>query len=239
MSISIVTLVSGTEQSVGDGITAPVRCLVRYPDQSLRPAIFKRLEPEGVAAEVFCALLLRGWGLLVPDPAIVLGDSIGFASIDVGYPSLKQKIGWSSTLPPQVRLILEHSGAKLVAGFADTPKAISVDEAIDNRDRNLGNLLWDGSTVTWIDHERCFGRENLPDINKLVGLVLASGLDHSEIQRAAIGIALTLGRQVIKDAEAACGTLSVANFATEVSSRLGPLATKVLQRFPQPQDLLV
>ncbi|WP_167784639.1 hypothetical protein [Ramlibacter rhizophilus] len=101
----------------------------------------------------------------------------------------------------------------------------------------MGNILWDGQTATWIDHERALGREGLPDVNKLAALVTMSGIDDRDIQRAAVGISLTLGEQAIREAEASCGDLNVSGFAQQVADRLGPLATRVLQRFPQPHDL--
>lgn len=237
MSIETVTLVPGTETPVGDGINQPVRCLVRFSDQSTRRAILKRLTAEGVAAEAFCALLLRGWGLSVPQPALVAGE-IAFASIDVGYPNLKQRIGWSETLPHAVKQALATHGSKLVASLADSPRALAADEAIDNRDRNLGNILWDGSNVAWIDHERAFGLGPEPDGNKLAAMIVGSGVDYTGVQAAAVAVSLSLGVDAISDAVSDCGVLDVGNFATQVTARIGPLASRVLQRFPQPVDLL-
>lgn len=237
MSIENVTVVPGTETPVGDGINQPIRCIVRFSDQSIAKAIVKRLTAQGVAAEAFCALLLRGWGLSIPQPALVVGE-IAFASLDVGYPNLKQRIGWSETLPDVVKNVLAIQGAKLVASLADTPRALSADEAIDNRDRNLGNILWDGSNVAWIDHERTFGLGPEPDGNKLATMIVGSGVDYTGIQAAAVAVSLSLGATAISDAVNDCGALGVGNFAVEVASRLGPLANRVLQRFPQPIDLL-
>lgn len=237
MSIEIVTVVPGTETPVGDGINQPMRCLVRFSDQSIQRAIVKRLTAQGVAAEAFCALLLRGWGLSVPQPTLVAGE-IAFASLDIDYPNLKQRIGWSETLPDVVKQVLIIHGAKLVAGLADTPRALSADEAIDNRDRNLGNILWDGSNVAWIDHERAFGLGPDPDGNKLATMIVGSGVDYTGIKAAAVAISLSLGTQAINDAVSDCGILGVGNFAALVTARLTPLANRVLQRFPQPMDLL-
>lgn len=236
MSIETVTIVSGTESPVGDGINCPVRCIVRFPDHSIRNAIVKRLTAQGVAAEAFCALLLRGWGLSVPQPALVAGE-IAFASLDVGYPNLKQRIGWSENLPAVIKHVMTIHGARLVAGITETPRALAVDEAIENRDRNLGNILWDGSNVAWIDHERAFGLGPEPDGNKLATMIVGSGVDYSGVQAAAVAVSLSLGAQAVSDAESDCGELDVDNFAAQVTARLGPLAGRVLQRFPQPDDL--
>lgn len=236
MPIPVVTVVAGTETPVGDGINRPIRVVVRFDDQSVRAAIVKQMPPAGVAAEAFCALLLRGWGLTVPDPAIV-SSPFSFASLDTGYPNLKQRIGWSDALPLAVKTVLEHQGAKLVAGFAETPRALAADEAIDNRDRNLGNILWDGSTVAWIDHERALGLIPQADTNKLAAMSIMAG-DSTSIQKAAIGISLSLGAQAIADAEQECGAMpEAATFAAAVSVRLSGLANRVLARFPQPPGL--
>ena len=236
MSLPVVAVVSGTETPIGEGKTKPIRCLVRFEDKSIKAAVVKHLSPQGVAAEAFAALLLRGWGLNVPEPAIVTQPVLAFASLDTGYPNLKQRLGWSESFPPQVKAVLETSGVRLVAGFLDTPRALAADEAIDNRDRNLGNILWDGSNAAWIDHERALGVVADADVNKLVLMVLAAG-DHKGVEAAAVAIALSLGPQVVADADADCALLDVSGFAQKVTSRLGPLATKVLQRFPQPNDL--
>lgn len=240
MAIARVTIVRGTEAPVGEGDNCPVRCLVRHHDGGLQVAIVKRLPLVGVAAEAFCALLLRGWGLTVPEPAIAdLGPEIAFASLDIAYPNLKHRLGWSEELPDAAKGALVQWAGRVVASFSDTPKALSVDEAIDNRDRNLGNILWDGENVAWIDHERVLGLSTLPDRNKLADLLQISGLDYSGVQAAAIGIALSLGQSAVSDAEAECRSLPVSDFATFLATRLRPLANRVLQRFPQPDDLLL
>lgn len=237
MTIETVTIVPGTETAACDGITQPTRCLVRFSDQNIRAAFVKRLTPEGVAAEAFCALLLRGWGLTAPQPAIVEGPQLAFASLDAGYPNLKQRLGWSDSLPEAVKVVFVRHGCRLVASFADTPKALTADEAIDNRDRNFGNILWDGNNVAWIDHERAFGLVTQHDRNKLVDMVVSTG-DHTKIEQAAVAISLMLGEEAIHRAKEECGALDVAYFAAFVASRLNRLTNKVLDRFPKPADLL-
>jgi hypothetical protein len=233
MGLQVVTIVSGTETPVGDGITGPIRCLVRLPDQSVRPAIVKTLSPQGVTAEVFCALLLRGWGLSVPEPAII-ASPLAFASMDVTYPNLNQRIGWSALLPPAVQAALEARAATLVAQFAETPQALAADEAICNRDRNLGNILWDGQNVAWIDHERSLGVVPMQDLNKLA-LMAQSSTNAQNVLSAAVAFAMTLAPQVVKDAEAECSPhVDAAAFVISVNTKLRGLAAAVLGRFPQP-----
>lgn len=238
MTIELVSIVEGTETPVGDGINAPVRALIRLDNNAIQRAIVKTLPPAGLAAELFCATLLRGWGLTVPDVAIVRGEPSRFASLDTGYPSLKQRIGWSEALPPAVKQALEHHGAKLVSAFTDTPRALASDEVIDNRDRNLGNILWDGTTVNWIDHERAFGLHALPDRNLLADMAIYSG-NTARVQQTAVAIALTLGQHAVDSALAECASFVDANsFAGQIRTKLTHLAALVLNRFPQPNDLL-
>lgn len=237
MAIATVTIVPGTEILIGEGVNNPFRCVVRFPDQSIKAAVVKAMAPQAVAAEVFCACLLRGWGLSVPEPAIVTGPPMAFASMETGYPNLKQRLGWTDRMPPLLQQRIVAQGARIVAGLQDTPRALAADEAIDNRDRNLGNILWDGATVSWIDHDRALGVVPAEDANRLAQFVIMGATDFAPIQRAAVAIALMLGPQAVAEAEDECEGLAVSSFANLVAGRLGPLATRVLNRFPQPADL--
>ncbi len=238
MGIEVVSIIEGTDSPVGDGMSAPIRALVRFDDQSTRRAIVKLLPAPALAAELFCAALLRGWGLDVPEVAIVRGDPMRFASLDTGYPSLKQRIGLANDMPVTVKNALALYGAKLVASFKETPRALVADEAIANRDRNLGNLLWDGSDATWIDHERALGVCELPDQNLLASMSVAVG-EAERVRQAAVAIAMTLGPQAVEEALSECADVSEsAGFADQVKGKLTILASMVLRRFPQPNDLL-
>ena len=238
MAIPEVTVISGTESPVGDGVTKPNRCLVRMPDGSVRKAIVKELSTKALAAEIFCAHLLRGWGLSTPEVATVKGSKSALASLDIGYPSLKQQLNFQQSLPGTIKKLLEKKGAVLVASFPETPRAIAVDEAIANRDRNFGNILWDGANVAWIDHDRALDLTNDLDLNRLANFVLISGADHGKIAASAAACAMQLYASSVADAAKQCSSLGVSEFGLQVSGRLGRLAQKVLERFPVPDDLL-
>lgn len=240
MELSVVELIAGTETPVGTGVTGAQRGLVRFPDGTVKVAIVKRMETRAIAAECFCSLLLRRWGLNVPEPAIVGSPPIAFACIDVSYPNLLQRVGWSSGLPPQVRDVLEQSAARLVASFTETPLALAADEAIKNLDRNLGNILWNGSEVAWIDHERALGVSPQPmaDVNKLARLAMMSG-EHDRIAAAALTASFTLSASAVDEAERICSAhADTTGFSEVVSQRLQHLGNAVLARFPRPSDLL-
>lgn len=240
MELPVVEVISGTETPVGSGVTGAQRCLVRFPDGTMRAAILKRMEIRAIAAECFCSMLLRRWGLNVPEPAIVGNPPTAFACIDVSYPNLLQRMGWSINLPPEVRSVLEHAAARLVTSFSQTPLALAADEAIKNLDRNLGNILWNGNEVAWIDHERALGVSNEPmlDTNKLANLALMSG-EHDRISAAAVTASFTLSASAVDDAERICAAYTdTTGFSELVSDRLKRLANAVLDRFPRPNDLL-
>lgn len=238
MIIRTVQIVSGTETPVGEGINQPIKALVRLGDDQILSAIIKVLDPRGFSAEIFCSILCRAWGLDVPEIAIVKDKNFTVASIDVGYPNLKQKIGWSDSLPPSVQAILERQGALLVSSFSSTPKALAIDEAINNRDRNFGNILWDGSNVSWIDHERALGCSSMDDLNKLVMMSILSGKDLA-VQQAAVAISMTLTADVVTDvANELINDGHTTDFQTFILERLPKLTAMIIDRFPPPQDLL-
>lgn len=164
---------------------------------------------------------------------------MAFASADRGYPNLKQRCAIDALPAGAVRQAAEYAAKRLVSGFATTPLAIAADEAIDNRDRNMGNILWDGNEVAWIDHALSLGqRPDYPDVNKLCMMVIQCN-QHERVAPAAVGRALALDRTLATPAGAALPlALSGGSLAAYVAPRMAMLASRVLARFPQPADLL-
>ena len=234
MKIRTAELITGSEQPVGEGITSPVRAVLRVDDQILN-GIVKSISLEKIAAECLCAVLLRHWGAPVPEPIIVVGNPIKFASIDVGYPNLKQRIGFTDQLSQAEQNALIKFGGDLISKCESTPLVIAADEAIGNFDRNLGNILWDGSQVAFVDHERSLGLENDPDLNKLA-LIVSNADNLSSIQTSAVAIALTLSIDIMKSIKSS--DVDVSAHSEYLSSRITKLASQVLSRFPEPKDLL-
>jgi hypothetical protein len=234
------SLVAGSETPAGDGITGALRCVLLLDDQSKRAAILKRGPIGEVAAEAFCALLLRAWELPVPEPFLINeGAAVSFASADIGYPNLKQALGVSG-IPPGPGLdaaILTASA--LACSLRTSPLAAACDEAIDNRDRNLGNILWNGESESWIDHAGCVGMgTRLPDVNKLCLMAVGSP-SCDRIKKGSIAQALLLGRNTPKQAQKALETtpLKGQDMASLVAERLSSLGTRLIGRFPSPVDL--
>lgn len=242
MSIGWATIVPGTEMPAGDGITGAVRCVLASPRRSNFVAIVKRDAIQQVVAETFCALLLRGWGVPVPDPYLVADDgSVAFGSADATYPNLSQRLGIAGFESGSA----EHLAAiklamRLASQFPSTPLVAAADEAIDNRDRNLGNILWDGTNEAWIDHAFALGngQGRLVDVNMLCQMATHSGLSEN-MRSASTAQWMLMDRDkpedVKKELDAFIDTSAQARF---VADRLNQLGMRLLARFPTPQDLL-
>lgn len=234
--IETARLVPGSLTPVGDGINDAHRCVLQLPNGQRRAAILKRIPRPSVLAEAFSALLLRAWGLSVPDPYLVEDDGeLHFASADATYPSLKQRMGLHHLPAGAMRDALVLASCHIVAGLKETPMAVVADEAIDNRDRNLGNVLWDGDNVAWIDHELALGlAKHLPDTNKLASMAQQAGLTDS-MRQSSVALWMSLNRQAPEQAGLAADT---PDYAQQVIDRLTVLGTRLLARFPAPKDLL-
>lgn len=234
MRLRTAELIKGTEQRLNEGATAPIKAALRV-DAQIVTGIVKTISLDKIAVECLCALVLRAWGVPVPEPVIVQGDSLMFGSLDVGYPNLKQKIGYSEALSQPQKDVLIKIGCDLVGQFQSTPLVIAADEAIGNFDRNLGNILWDGADVVYIDHERALGLSNDVDQNKLATMAMMSS-NVENVKMAAIAIAQTLKYESIGAIDPL--PIDVTNISEYIVNRISNLASKVLFRFPQPQDLL-
>jgi len=240
MSIGWATVVPGTEMPVGQGASGAVRCILAIEGQSHVAAILKRDPLPLVIAEAFCALLLRGWGVPVPDPYLVReANGIAFASADVTYPNLGQKLGVDQLREGSP----EHQAAlrvamRLAVQLDTAPLVAAADEAINNRDRNLGNILWDGSKEAWIDHALSLG--NAPDhedLNKLCLMALYAGAA-DEMRAAATARSFAMNRQMPSSVREDLLSVVDTNGHVEfIAGRLSQLAMHILARFPEPSGL--
>ena len=241
MKLQTAELVAGSETPAGDGVSGALRCVIRLPDRTQRAAVLKRGPIEEVAAEAFAALLLRAWSLPVPDAFLVVdGKTLSFGSADTGYPNLKQALGLHTLPAGPARDAAVTLAMILATSLPTAPLAAACDEAIENRDRNLGNVLWDGQAEAWIDHALAFGRGyNQPDRNILCEM--ASGKpDQDRFSRAAIAQALLLDRALPSEAEGVmAGTpIGAHGHAAYVVGRLASLGNRLVARFPAAADLL-
>lgn len=246
MYIGIANVINGTETPVGDGKTGAERCVIVLEDGSQRAAILKKGTLGQIKAECFCALLLRALGLTVPDPYIVFlsSEEIAFASADLTYPNLKKHLSVDLLPDGPAKEAAINCILELVAKFKSTPLALSIDEAIDNRDRNLGNILWDGESEAWIDHAYCLGEgalEGMEDINKLACMMQQLGIEE-RISRSAIGqsfvISGILSEVILNEVSSALSEhINVEDSVKFISNRLPTLQRRILDRFPK-NDLL-
>lgn len=241
MQLKVAKILGGTETPAGDGITGAQRCVLVLDDGSKKAAVVKRGPIGQIAAEAFSALLLRQWGLTVPEPFLVEENGqLSFASADNGYPNLKQSLGLDGLPEGPARNAAIQVAMAIACGLPSTSLATACDEAIDNRDRNLGNILWDGTTEAWIDHAFALGEgSSLKDDNKLCVMAIASG-EQERLQRAAIAQALLLDRDKPKVVESLLSSTPIAqhNLASYVADRLTSLGNRLVARFPSSADLL-
>ena len=241
MHIKVAKILGGTETPTEDGITGAQRCILILEDGQQKSAVVKRGPIGQISAEAFSALLLRQWGLMVPEPFLVdENGKLAFASADIGYPNLKQSLGLDGLPQGPAKDAVLAATIMLACKLPSASLAAACDEAIDNRDRNLGNILWDGTTEAWIDHAFALGEgTHLEDCNKLCLMAIATG-DASIFQSAAISRSLLLDRDKPRLIEAALSASPVRskNLAAYVADRLNSIGNRLVARFPSPADLL-
>lgn len=230
-------LIDGTEVAVGEGTMDAIRCILEDEQGKKIRVVLKDCSQEYVAAEAIASLLLSGWGLPVPQPYLTLKQGkLCFASADVGYPNVLKFVGWSENHPPQAQLVLGQIAARIVLGLSSSSLAMACDEAIDNRDRNLGNVLWDGARESWIDHAYCFGLglEQGND-NKLCAIAKAAGLDGAGALSAAMAMNRDLPevvRELIRGSD-----IDSPSYLDLVVDKLNKIGVSLSARFPKPNDL--
>ena len=228
--IETARLVPGSFTPVGDGMNRAQRCMLELPCGRRQIAILKRMPRRHVVAEAFSAMLLRAWGLSVPAPYLVVdGDGLHFASADAACPSLKEHLGLQHMPAGATRDALLLAACHIVSDAQETPLAVAADEAIDNRDRNLGNVLWDGENIAWIDHELALGlATHLPDVNQLAIMAQLAG-KADRMRRSTAALSRSLDRQAPKQAGFA---INANDHACQVINRLQSLDQRLQARFP-------
>jgi hypothetical protein len=241
MEVRWAELVKGTERPVGIGVSGAMRCTIRVAGK-LTGAILKKGPRSEVVAEAFCAILLRSWGLNVPDSYLIeVEGTLHFASADASYPNLSQRLG-IDLIPagtPEYDAIVKQA-CNLVCNLPSAPLAAVADEAIDNRDRNFGNVLWDGATEAWIDHAMALGNaaQSMVDANKLCLMATHAG-NHENFSQSALAAWMMLDRS--KPGSAGEAVKEIANLeipVKDICSKLSIMGNRIISRFPSPSDLL-
>ena len=130
-----------------------------YAESGPTIAYVKMLNPNQVLSEVVCSLIGLALNLKMPKPFLVYVDRhnlpnsnkwkdheslrICFGSEDAQCPSFRQIFNATPNKNAVWNMLLTWPGFKETAWF---------DEWIANDDRNVGNVLWDGTECWLIDH---------------------------------------------------------------------------------------
>lgn len=118
-------------------------------------AYFKIIPSREVLVESVCSLLCGHLGLPTPAPyLLIMTEDVcpingkhtipAFATVDAQSPSFRQYLQQNS--------INEQAIIAILKKWTDFVSAATFDEFIGNTDRNIGNLLFDGKSITLIDH---------------------------------------------------------------------------------------
>ncbi|CAK0776862.1 putative HipA-like kinase domain-containing protein [Gammaproteobacteria bacterium] len=227
-----VELVPGTLTPLERGMRGTHLCVVRLGNETHR-AYVKQLTATQIAAERFCAALMRSAGLSTLLTAVVeIEGSDWFCSLDAEYPDLSRRFGIPESRSDQERLERFLAAVQVVSELDQTPLATALDELVGNGDRTLENILSEGGKeAIWIDHERAFDLDK--DINQLVEMVLNFTADAAWLRNAAIAQALQLNHDVIRNAGKIHAQLAdTESFMTFVKTHAGKWPGRLMDRFP-------
>lgn len=128
----------------GEGVNDARRCRVRFADGTLAMAYVKDIPPYRMLAEIVAGSLAIHLGLPAAEPIlVVVGNAVLSGSVAV---------------PGKVfRVDLQQDAAAALTRLRAWPallNACGFDDWVANPDRNMGNLLHDGTKAFWlIDHE--------------------------------------------------------------------------------------
>lgn len=122
-------------------------------------AYVKLIPPREIYVECVCAVVGRSLGLPIPKPIIVKVDNSCFNQIPEGQYQLA--FGSEDSVYPSFRRCATDKDALLkLEQFKKTIDVGVFDEWIGNDDRNVGNILYDGSDdFVFIDHGLALNKE--------------------------------------------------------------------------------
>lgn len=137
---------------VGMGVNSARRGIVDLGTEQA-DVIYKKLPEPELAAELFCAVLARTLNLPAPEPFLLFDPTDGqyaFGSADLEYPNSFRKFNIVPGVGPNAA-VAEFLEA--LTGWDRAKDVTAFDEWINNRDRNLGNILFAGpGDFAIIDH---------------------------------------------------------------------------------------
>jgi hypothetical protein len=181
--------------------------------------------------------------VLLKEPSL---EALTFGCIYKNYPNLLQSF----------RIDAEKCGAREVSivaarlmQWSRIAEVIGFDEWIQNVDRNLQNILWDGfDEFVLIDHGLTLGLapSTHADVNKLL-IILLTPLHNdmpaiTKLKESVLEAAVTFHASFASDAAASMSAMPLIDasintnaFVTFVNTRLPQVVALLLQRFPSPQ----
>lgn len=118
-------------------------------------------QQESILVEIIVALIGRVYKLPIPRPIIIKVDA---GHPDVAVSQTTYLYGSEASASPNFsRFLREFSQPEeIILDYKDLHKILTFDELIANPDRNNGNILYDGDTYQFIDHEYCFWDKQNP-----------------------------------------------------------------------------
>lgn len=151
--IKIAQLLAGFRRIDDENINSVYLGYIQ-PETSDEPllAYFKILPLREILVEATCSLMARHLGLPTPEPYLIIMDNVcpddanpdipAFGTVDANSPSFRRYLKANPETEIE-KILLKWKYFTATAAF---------DEFIGNCDRNEGNWLYDGKTITLIDH---------------------------------------------------------------------------------------
>lgn len=166
-TIGLATLSYGA-QLVQEGVCETWKGTI-YTESGPKISFVKILPDQQLISEIVCALIGRALGLTIPRPFLVkvprevlpntgkwvagITSCLAYGSEDAGLHNFKRFV--KTPLGNQARFLA------ILRSWSDFRRVTLFDELIANKDRHLGNLLFDGKDKFWlIDHSHALTGPN-------------------------------------------------------------------------------
>lgn len=149
----------------GNGIYGAQTVKIAFHDSRFEVSAYaKRLADLDFLVELMAALMGIEMGLPIPEPVAAVGEDnqVWFASVDMKFPDLSRFLFVHNNQIPNTPQNSEIF--RRLANWPAIQHAIGFDEWIANNDRNIGNILFDGSDRFYlIDHNLAMRPSFAPD----------------------------------------------------------------------------
>lgn len=175
-------------RKANDGVNCAFVGSVFNELKQTKSAYLKLYRPDILTIELFASKLAEELELPTPESMLVTCQGkdiinlpfrfnlspeqqyVAFATTKLQSPSLKQLASPNQVYDSRLAKFIFNN---FVERCKNVPHITAFDEFIANRDRNIGNFLWDGDEIFYlIDHDQSLNVK-LFDSNKLLGLLLS------------------------------------------------------------------